>query len=209
MADAVPAVAADTAFSSIIAQDMVLIDDFQCLPPVILADSEPDGKAGSCGPVPLQHAAEALKMRRVNLAHLDLRLDWYAPAVSFFPQQHTAAEGSGGCKYACLYPIWAFSRSLSDPHAVGAEDVRRNAAELHGRLVPDMLEPGSKSLPAFSRQTCAIVLGGKRKQLLARAFRSKVWQLRRAETMSQELFRSCTFLLSGVLSSYQRTLSMS
>ena len=83
VADAVPSVAVDTAFSSIIAQDMVLVDDFQCLPPVILADPEPHDKGGDCGPAPLQHAAEALKMRRLNLAHLDLRLDWFAPAVLF------------------------------------------------------------------------------------------------------------------------------
>lgn len=37
--------------------------------------------------------------------------------------------------------------------------MRENAVELHGRLVPDMLKPGSNSLPAFSRQTCAVVLG--------------------------------------------------
>ena len=86
--------------------------------------------------------------------------------------------------------------------------MRKNAVELQGRLVPDMLKPGSNSLPAFSRQTCTVVLG-EGEQLSTRAFGSMVWQLNRAAMILQELFRNCRLLSPGVLYSCQRMLSAS
>ena len=68
------ALADNDSFASIIAQDMVLEEEFQCLLPVILADHAPLELASS--PSLTDEAFAALAARTYKLAHLDIRLDW-------------------------------------------------------------------------------------------------------------------------------------
>ena len=61
-------------FESIVAQDMVLEEEHQCLPPVIL-DEDPSSEQNS-SLSPTAKAFAALVARSYRLAHLDIRLDW-------------------------------------------------------------------------------------------------------------------------------------
>ena len=72
-----PALANNDSFTTIIAQDMVLHEEFECLPPVILGDCAPLDLASSLSPSPTVEAFAALGARTHKLEHLDIRLDWY------------------------------------------------------------------------------------------------------------------------------------
>lgn len=61
-------------FASIVAQDMVLEEEYQCLPPVILDEDPSTEQTSSLSPT--TKAFAALAARTYKLAHLDIRLDW-------------------------------------------------------------------------------------------------------------------------------------
>lgn len=72
-----PSVGFDTwmDFGAVVAQDMVLSEAFQCLPPVILPGMAESAEENALLLLP-QQISDALKIRAISLAHLALHLDW-------------------------------------------------------------------------------------------------------------------------------------
>lgn len=66
--------AEESAFGSIVAQDMVLRGEFECLPPIILEEGHP-AECHSQWPTPSQ-VADGIKAKPHKLDYLDLHLDW-------------------------------------------------------------------------------------------------------------------------------------
>ncbi len=61
------------AFAKIVARDMVLQEEFQCIPPVLLDETSPQPPALF---MPTAEAFAALAVRSHKLSYLDIRLDW-------------------------------------------------------------------------------------------------------------------------------------
>lgn len=71
------------AFSSIVAQDMVLQEQYQCLPPVILDDFAMSLSTEKRNLVSVHELLAAMELRCSRLSHLDIRLDWWAMKQKF------------------------------------------------------------------------------------------------------------------------------
>ena len=67
----------EDAFGRIVAQDMVLQEEFQCLPPVILDDDQPTMLEGNVL-VTTGDILSGTGARSQKLSYLELRLDWYS-----------------------------------------------------------------------------------------------------------------------------------
>lgn len=71
-----PDLADSDTFGNIVSQDMVLKDDFQSLPPVILETTVQPLAGQDSGCLTPSNVLAALQARSFKLSHFDLRLDW-------------------------------------------------------------------------------------------------------------------------------------
>ena len=139
---------AQLTFYDIVAQDMVLDDAFQCMPPVIIAE-EVVAAHGSVRDGSDQMLT-SLRLKPQCLAPLELHLEWYAP--SFMGCSMTSARASISNPLALSQ-----CRSMIDARAVGPPGGADAALLMREGLRPDMCsQPPASTSPT---QTLHLLIG--------------------------------------------------